>query len=353
MTDGRKNGITEQQHSAWVWTAVLALALGILPARTAQWGSMAGWASPLLALPAIWAAGKTAEKLAGGQGLADAFCRLLGGGAGRALTIIYIVWAVVLGAVQLRTAVHRLNGAAGWSLDPGLVAALLIVVAGWMTGGRPAACGRWAVLALRALLVLLGGVVLLSLSKLRAENLLPVWVEDAGSALGATWTAWGLACVGIYGGFLPLCPAVHGKKRTKTVATCLMLALVLFCIQGSLGLPLAAVVEDPFLSLTRNVGIEGTFRRTESFISAVLLLADLGLLSLLVGAASHAGVQIFHAKWFGWTSAALMWFCTVLIPQPADAQWVRLWLTPAVGLTLGFGVPLLLLVLGQIKEKKK
>ena len=84
MENGR---ITAGQLTAAAWAAVLAPAVGMLPGATARIAGEGAWLATLVALPAALLLGYVLGRLAR-QGLAQAFLRLLGGTAGRILTII-------------------------------------------------------------------------------------------------------------------------------------------------------------------------------------------------------------------------------------------------------------------------
>lgn len=332
------------KHSmcAWTWAAALAPAAATLPAVLARDGA-GGWLAPLLAFPGVLVA----------RWLMRRACREGGAcGIGSVFTIMYMVWAVVLGALQIRTSVRRVElvvarGGRSWVL-----AVTLVLLTAWFVRGRAAGCGRWAVVALRSLLASLAGVAALALLQARWDNLLPLQIEggDLFCAVGATL---GVLSVQIYGEFL------RGEGDAATLRypaeVCVLLAFLLMAVQGVLGVELAGRVEDPLLTLSRNVGVEGAFQRAESLLAAVLLLADLALLTLLFWSVRRGAERLWRVR-RGW-GVTLSMAAAVLIGgswpiQETYVRGFRLWVVPWVGLVLGIGIPAVLAVSACVKSKK-
>ncbi len=338
-----------RQRSAWTWVAALAPAAAVLPAVSAQAGA-GGWLAPLLALPGIlwvdWLLGRV-----GGDGLAGGLCRALGSGFGRVLIIIYIMWAVVLGGVQLRISARRL--AAVTPTEGAWLVGILLLMAVWFAWREPASAARWSVLMLGWLLTALGGVAVLATAQMRKENLLPLGVVGDGlfEAVGA---ALGVLCVRVYGSFLRGEAAPRDRKgRYLPVLACGVLAGLLLVVQGNLGTELAARLEDPLLTLSRNVGVEGAFQRAESLLASGLLPADIGLLALLLWAIRTAAGQGWQlrggARAVVVTAATAMAGSAALIGDVRDlGRWVG-----TVNLVLGVGVPLILVVILRIRQGKR
>lgn len=341
--------ISARQRSAWTWVAALAPAAAILPAISAQAGA-GGWLAPLLALPGIlwvdWLLGRV-----GGDGLANGLCRVLGSGFGRVLTIIYIMWAVVLGGMQLRLSARRL--AAAVPAEGAWLLGVLLLMAVWFAWREPAAAARWSVLMLGWLLIALGVVIVLATAQMRKENLLPLGAVGDG-LFEAVGVALGVLCVRVYGGFLRGEAVPRDRTgRYLPVLVCGVLAGLLLVVQGNLGTELAARLEDPLLTLSRNVGVEGTFQRAESLLASGLLPADIGLLALLLWAIRTAASQGWQlrrgARAVVAAAAAAMAGSAALIGDMRDlGRWVV-----TVNLALGMGVPLVLAVILRIRRGKQ
>lgn len=356
-----RDNICVSQLAAVVWVSVLAAAVGVLPGVTARRGGMAGWLAPLLAAPALLAASWLLWRVTGrgARGLADAFCGLLGDVGGRLLTIIYIMWALLVGAARLRLSGQRLLVTA--RRDGGLWLFLLVIafMVGWIAWGKLAAFARTAVLFRRGLLLILGGVVVLTVFQIRKENLLPLWLGDLVSAGEAAVPALGVLCVGVYGAFL--LDGVSGVKgdggrwAAHALGFCALLALFLLTILGNLGSVLTARLEEPFITLSKNVGVEGAFQRVESLVSALWLLADLTLLTLLTWACRR-GLDVVWPVLGGTRGVAvaagaiLVGACTIF-RDAAAAQYFEQSTALLGNLVLGLLVPAVLFAVVKVRKE--
>lgn len=335
--------------SAWIWTAALAPAVMTLPAAARA----GGWLAPLLALPVVIAAERLLYRPRRG-GLAAAFCNVLGGGAGRVLTFIYMAWAAVLGGVQVRGSVRRVETVAAGGNCPWLLTVGLVLLAVWFARGRPAACGRWAAVVWSGLLTVLAGVAVLALLQVRRDDLLPLR-SGGEELLPGTAAVLGALCLRVYGSFLRQEDGA-GTEARYPAAVCVLLAFLLMTVQGVLGAELARRVEDPLLTLSRNVGLEGAFQRAESLLAATLLLADLALLTLLFWAARCGAEQIGwarHGRRAALGTAAAVLICGLWPAQEACVRAFRLRIAPWVNLALGLGVPLALVIAERIRNRKR
>lgn len=343
--------MSARQRDCWAWAACLAPAVTILPAAAARAGA-GGWIAPVLVLPVLWAVDCLLRRVGTG-GLARGSCAVLGKWGGRILTIIYIMWAVLLGAMQLRVGAGRVEAVAALPVEPWMLWAGIVLLALWMARGKPAACARWAVIVFGGLLAVLSAISLLALRQMRWDNLLPLW--DGGEKLpGAIAVTLAILCVRVYSAFLPGVEAQRAKRYPALV--CLLLSGLLLTIQGNLGTPLAARLEDPLLTLCRNVGVEGAFQRAESLLAAVLLLADLALLTLLLWAMRLAAGQAWPTCSGGHVAAGigLGMFAAASLPIcTQQTEMLRYRIVPAGNFVLGVVVPLVLLAIERVKGQKQ
>ena len=339
------------QTGAWTWGGVLALSVAVLPGVVAQ-ADGGGWIAPVLVLPGLLLVERLLKPV-GTDGLACGLCRLLGVGLGRALTIIYIMWATILGGTQLWGSVRRAQHVAVPAYAAWVWAAGMVLLALWLVRGKAAACPQWAGLMLNGLLAILGGITLLALVQVRSENLLPLWMGGKKLA-GAASVTFGLLCVRIYGAFVPGGAGRRGVGYPALV--CALLGGLLLAVQGNLGTALAARLEDPALTLSRNVGIEGAFQRAESLLTAALLVADLVLVTLLLRAsvlAAQQAWQTYHSGWILPTMGAIMFVIAALPIEKPYVQQFRQQIVPGVNFVLGLIVPLLAAAVGWARGKTR
>ena len=333
----------EQRNNLWsapVWAALLASGLGVLPGRLARTAGGAGWISVAVLPPAL----VLLERLVHGRrghGLAKQVAD--GGLWGGLLTFIYIICAVPLLAIRLRMGARRLAATAQEGTGVWIFLLLLAVVAVRLGWGDEATFLRAAAVSCRILLCALAGVCLLSLLRLRGGFLWPVWTQDAPGVLRGAIYALGVFGSGVYAVFLP--PGRSGTNRTWLYVGVGAQALAVLCVAGCLGPELAGRLADPWLTLARGAGVNGTVRRLESLVSALWLLADLAYLGLLLQA-----VRRLCARWLGqrerWSASALLGLAAVLaltvLREEDTARRMQELLVPALGLLAGVGLPLLL-----------
>ncbi|MBQ3135532.1 MAG: GerAB/ArcD/ProY family transporter [Oscillospiraceae bacterium] len=344
------NGMSASQRDAWLWAATLGPATAFLPVTAARAGA-GGWVAPMLALPAVLAADRLMRRVSRG-GLVHNLCDTLGVGAARILTAIYVMWAVLLGGVQMYTCAQRLAAVepAGGSWP---VTGAVVLLAVWFAKKSPAVMARWSVPVLGWLLAGLGVVAGLALLQARWDNLVPLWSNGEG-LLGAVVLALGVLCVRVYGGFL-----WEGTEREAggglrwPAVVCGVLSVLLLAAQGSLGVELAARMENPLLALSRNIGVEGTFQRAESLVASVLLLADLALVTLLLCAVETGVRRVWRVpRGRSAVVSAVAMLSGAAAGGGVPMRLLRV-LIPAGNLLLGVGVPLLVLAVRRIRDKKQ
>lgn len=338
-------GIGVRALSAVVWAALLAPATGALPGMAARSAGAAGWLSTLIALPAVLLAGRVVWLLTnrGEEDLSCAYCRILGRVGGGALTFIYVLWCVVLLALRLRLSSHRLLIAGQQTGSHWFYLPVILAMAVWLARGKPAVLARAAALFFLTLTTALGAVTLLAAFQVRGQNLWPVWVQDVLPACEGAVSALGVLCSGIFGGFLLGGTGQQKGWCGRAVGVCLSLSGVQAVILGNFGAQLTAQLEDPFLTLSRSVGVEGAFQRLEVLVAGLWMLSDLVMLALLMLAGGRMMEQIAPAWPRGAVLAAgavlALLGATVGFKDVYEAQWFeRVWMPPG-NLILGLCVP--------------
>lgn len=333
----------EHRRIGAIWGAVLSPAVGVLPVLVARQGGQSGWLAPLIALPglllllATWGA-LTRKK----------------GAAGRFLTIIYIMWALALASARLRLSVQRLQFTAQRETNLWVFLPVLSAAAVWLAWGKVDAFIRAAAVFGRILTLALLVLLALTLFQVEPGNLFPLWLGDVLPALKAAVPTLGVLCYGVYGAFLWDGRSAGGEKR-RAGGGCALLALLLLSVLGNLGAPLTAALENPFLTLSRRVGVEGAFQRVESLVSALWLLGDLALLGLLLWACRSLIGRLeprWDGKWIALGGAVAVLFGAGMAFRDAIfAQWFEYTLAPLGNLVLGGAVPCVIYLLEQRKVR--
>jgi len=354
-----KGGISQTQRMALLWCGLLAPAAELFPNLLLPAAGRGAWLALAAAGPLVLAAGGLLGALSGEEGLAESIRRRFGAVFGRAILIIYMVWAQLLLALRLRLCAERLLSAG--ERDGSLWFFLLAVAAVslWFGMGSLSAFARAGQLFLAAVAVCGGVVLVLAAARVRPERLWPIWTGEAAAALQQGGTAAGVLSWGLYAAFLG-----DGAKRSAgrswllwSAGGCLVLAAAQAVILGALGANLAQRLDAPFFALAKSVGVEGAFQRVESVVAAVWLLADLALIGTLVFAQRAMAKAVLPSAREKWVAAGTLLAALALVPalfrQPGAA---RVWneeTVPGVGLLLGFGVPVLLWAAKHIFKEKR
>lgn len=347
-TTVKSDALSLRQITVLTVAGLLAPGADLLPGVLARQAGRAGWLVPLLALPAVllWLCLLRALFKEEGSCLGGLLKQGFGPVLGRALILLYIMWAVVLTGGLLSRSTARLgaiyeNGAGRW------LAGLALLLALWMVWGKAGGVCRAAELFWLALAVTAAAVLLLSLPQLKGERLLPAWEEWKGVP-----GAW-VDCLGILGGAVFAAALTGtaprgGKSRSGLLgwgaAACLLLTALTAAVTGQVGAELTGKLEHPFFIMVQGLSLEGGFARLEAPVAALWLMADFaGMSLLLLAVRTLAGGRA--GKW-----AALL---AALAAAAGQRIFFKEAVFPFLGLVLGFGVPALLWVVMKWRGRKR
>lgn len=344
----REDKISRTQLMCLLWAGVMAPAAEMLPALLSTGAGKGAWLSVLLSAPLVLAAGWLLAGLAGERGLPDGLTALLGKAGGRAVLLLYIVWAQLLLALRLRLCAQRLAASGGrdgslWYFLLALAALLL-----WMGRGRLGAFARAGQIFLTALLATAGAVLLLSVFQARPERLFPLWWREGFPVARAALPAAGMAGWGLFASFLMGAVKDQGERKnwywlSWGLGGMALLAAAQGVILGNLGAGLAAALPSPFFSLAKSVGIEGAFQRVEGVVAALWTFADLVMGGVLIFAIRAIGEELFPrraGKWIPWAAVFLgTALALAVFPALGTAEEWNNKLVPAGNLILGLALP--------------
>lgn len=336
-----------------MWAAVLAPAVGVLPALTARQAGHAGWIALLVALPVVLLLAKVLGMLTAERGLADALLDVPGKWTGRMLIIIYIMWALLLAAARVRLSARRLEIAAREETMRMFFLVVPVLAALWLVRGKLSAFVRSAAVFGRVLTTVLLAVLVLMLFQVRAEYLLPLWFGDAVSVIKAALSTLGVLCVGVYGAFLRNGAGGERGVGRSVVGGCAVLALLVLVVLGNMGAELTTALEDPFLTLSRQVGVKGAFQRAESLVATLWLLGEFAFLGMLLWACRKLAAAVLRGRSCGWVppvcAGLILLGAGMLLRDAALARRFEYTVAPWGNLVLGGVVPCALYLLARRK----
>ena len=359
MADDR---ISLRQLLALLFAALLAPAIGVLPAQTAALAGEAGWLSALAALPVLLAALWVLHTLMGpageGAGLAQVTQRVLGRPLGKLVLLLCLGWGLLLLAANARQFSLRFLSTSYSNSPAGLFLAVLLALALWLAWKPVRVLARAGEIFRLALAVGLAFSLALGAFQIEPRHVLPIWAEDVPGLLSAALPVLGLLGYGLFAAFLGgnVTRTENDRRRLLVWGTvfCLVLTALQLVCQGNFGPALTARADTPFFLMVKGIGIEGTFQRVESLIIALWVFSDLALLALLAAACCALARAVFslresrHAA----VPVVLLALGAALALFP-DAFSLDRWMETVVwpgNLCLGLGLPLGLLLVKKLRR---
>ncbi len=355
--------ISMRQVLTLLFASLLSPMVRVLPGRTAALAGRAGWLSALPALPVLLALVWVLCALLrdSGEGLAQCFRRVLGRGVGRALTLAYLLWGVLLLCMNARQFGLRFLSTGYRNAPLPLFVTALLAAALWLVRKRLPAVARAGEIFYLALALALGFSLFLGGFRVEVRNVLPVWTQDIlGVLRGAGPTLAVLGYV-VFGGFLGGHVARREENRRRALrwacAFCGVLTAFQWTCLGCFGPGLTQRLDIPFFMMVKGVGVEGAFERIESVIIALWVLSDLALLALLLLACSAMAGELFPLREERSAALPLALLALVgalfLLPNGAELdKWMAEWIVPG-NLLFGFGVPVAVWLVDALRRRKQ
>ena len=353
--------ISARQLYGMLFTGLLSPVVRALPVLTAAVADKSAWLTGVLAFPPLLGAGWAVFTLSReGKGLAGGFQQAFGRAPGKAVTIIYMVWALFLLCLDGRLYAGRMVTAGYRGASPAVFLLVLLAVAVWMAGKKLCAFARASEICFLVLALILAVVVGFSLLDARPRRVLPVWTQDLPAAAAATLVPVGVLSGGVLGGFLAgqVSPGTDDARRGRRwlLGTCGVITLLQLGAVAQLGARLCARVEVPFFEMARGVGMDGAFQRIESVVVAFWMLSDFVWMGTLLFAIKAMALALAGPVWgkrAPWIGALLAFLGAVfLFPDDFAARDLDAWLVPAGQLLLAFLLPLAALLSRAIRKKK-
>ena len=198
MADDR---ISLRQLLSLLFAALLAPAIGVLPAQTAALAGEAGWLSALAALPvllsALWALWALLRPAGEGAGLAQVTQRVLGRPLGRLVLLLCLGWGLLLLAANARLFSLRFLSTSYSNSPAGLFLAVLLALALWLAWKPVRVLARAGEIFRLALAVGLAFSLALGAFQIEPRHVLPIWTEDVPGLLSAALPVMGLLGFGL------------------------------------------------------------------------------------------------------------------------------------------------------------
>lgn len=353
--EGDKTGndvLSVRQVKVLLSVALLAPATDLLPTVAAQQVGKGGWLTGLGMLPVLLLALWVGSRTFCGQDI----CKTVGRPVGYTIIIIYLLWILFVIASVLRLSAARMEAVYG-RLPSVWLSAGLAVIAAWVGMGKASALARAAEIFYLALAVVLAGVLLLGLFRVKWQNLYPVeWTRLPEGSFRSAGILLNVMPVAVLGKRIPQKARSKQKARGWMAVFCAVITVVLAVVLGCLGSGLSARLETPYFITVQGLGIKGAFQRTEALVAAVWMLSDLILCAALLRAAKEYAARMASEQW-GRRSVPVLagvalaggW---LLFPDEGVRSFC-IGVLPVIGMVLGICFPAFLWMLSRGRAKNR
>ena len=326
-----ENKAPVRQLSALVFCGLLSPLIRLVPGETGYAAGAGGWLSPMIALPVyllpVWTLIVVFRRLPKGTGLSGLYQLAFGKRAGRALTLVTGLWALLAAAMALRFYVESMVSSvyadsSVWLFLAGLMAVVWYVC----VQGRAAVC-RMARIFLPVLGVTVGLILLLGVGEMHLYHIWPVWLEGGAGLLRSAVPVTVILGYSIPVLFLRGEPGETKEGRRVLfrwmTGLCLLLSASGVVILGMFGWKTAVRLQMPFFSVAKEVSVLNVIERVESVVAAVWVLSDIALIAALMDAAADWPVR--RKLLFGGASVLVVLLAAFAGPSAFELRnlWVR------------------------------
>ena len=344
--------LSVRQMMVLLLVALLAPVTDLLPSVVARQVGRGGWLAAPLVLPMLLFALWLCSKVFCDHDL----CVQVGKPVGYTIIIIYLVWIVFVLSLVFCFSAARMEMIYR-RVPPAFFAVGVAAVAAWMGRGKAAALARGAEVCYLALAVVLAGVLLMALFRAEWRNLYPVeWSSIPGGSMSIAGVLLNVVPVAVLGIRVPKETRRKGRVLGWAVAFCVVIALVLIAVLGTVGSRLCARLDTPYLIMVQGLGVKGAFQRLEAPVAAIWLLSDLILSGALLRAGNDYMTVLVSERWGRRIVPAIALAAVVigwlLFLNDKTFRAFSVEILPATGIALGLIIPLLLQLISCIRKRK-
>lgn len=337
--------------------ALFCLGAELLPSLTEAGTAL--WLAPLLALPLVLLGLFLAFRGKSPQDRNDFgmdLPQVLGSFGTKLAAFVFLLWALFVLCMSVVRCAARLGLAEG---SPILFAALVMALALWMSSKRLSSFVRACEIFYLIIAVALVGVLIMGAPRLEPDHLFLFSRTELTNLPHSILSVLGLFSVGLFTLFLSGGIAVRKGDaaccyRRTSLLFC-ALSLLLLLILGTFGAPLVGKMDRPFLQMVAALGVEGAFQRLEALFSALWMLGDLALFTMLLFSVKRLSACVTGGGESNWApalgGAAALIGAALLAGQEGVLLWLRQSLLPWGGLI--FAALMLLLFLGLKRKRGK
>lgn len=304
----KEKGISIKQLIAMFVLAAAAPLVRSIPGVAAKTAGVSAWVSPLIVIFLGVVSVITLSRLMNNmktkdgekiniKNLDDVLCITYGKIFGRMICVIYILWLIILMAVQTRLFAERFVITLLIYAPADFFIISMLVIAYIMSRLRIEAFGRFSQI-FSLLLVVIFGVIILSISKdITVNNLMPVTIYDTKNILLLAVEIAGICCFFTYGLFFGekiLDKHEINKNKFHIVLPVVIISLItILTTIGVFGYRVTGNFAQAFSMALKSISIFGSIERIESILIAFWVVADMGFVVFFMIAAANLSKNTF------------------------------------------------------------
>lgn len=361
MRDERQK-ISIRQAAFFLLTLTFTPSIRIIPVYAAEKAKQAAWLAPiitsvmLILLACVW---QTLYKKNKDCSLIDLYSLITGRIIGKILGVIHLVWIMLLTALYLRYFAVRLVSSIYPIFSMKIFIVIMLVLVAYTLRFGLTTLARFNEIVLPILAGLFFLLVLLMLPNIKWGFLTPVTYRSIVPVIKASV---GVTSIVVYFSFLffvgdRISSKENIKKAGVSIAVFLLLSLtaIIIVTLGTFSHSVAERTQLPFLVAVKQISLFNTIEKIESLVVAFWVLSDFVLISFFIICTFSILKSLFKlsdTKSFINIYMVFIYFLSLLLANSVfEMEQLSTLLFIPGNLILGFGVPIIMLIVGKLRKK--
>ncbi|KUO77688.1 MAG: hypothetical protein APF77_13175 [Clostridia bacterium BRH_c25] len=349
----------------FVFTIIVSSpATRFLPKYAAAKAAQAGWVSPVVCIvpfiALIFVIDSILKKYKD-QSMAEIITTIMGRYLGKLVLVLYLLWVVLLLTLYTRYYAERLTSSIYPNINNNVLIILTLIPIAYMLRSGFTVIARMSEILLPFVGAMLVMLSIFLLPKIRTDNILPVYFNDIVPIVKASFASTGILSYLFLLFFLS--DKIVNMKSFKAfgyIATYInisSLILVMFITIGVLGVSVARRAPLPVLITVKQASLMDTIENIEAIIIAIWIFTDFTLISTFFVVTLNLIKSIFKlsdTRPLINILAILIYFLSMGISSTKfELEEFSNTLFIPLSMLLGYGFPIVLLVLSKLKKGVK
>lgn len=333
-----------------------------LPVYAARNAAEAGWITPIAALPPILLTIYFMQKIFNkykNKSTAEIIKDILGKYIGTIALSIHFFWILYIIGFYIRHHAERLVSSIYPNIDINIFIVVTTIIIAYILRFGETAIARMGEILFPILFILITFIMLLLLSNIRLDALLPIAFSDAIPIIRGSVGTLSVFCFIFVMFFFG--DDIVGKQNTMklftkgSVVLLIMISMILFTTFGILGPSVTSRAPIPFLITVKQISIADTIENVESVVVATWVLSDTLLISTLGLILLHIAKGIFKLtdtkNFINIIGVFIFILANGIAKSRLELDSVASMINPYINAAIGFGTPVLLFIVGKLRRK--